>query len=131
MNDILVPIAPADLFDRIIGLQLQLAATKDDAQRAILMGQSAVLNRLAARIMPASAEVTRLTTDLFAARQDLQHLVQDLQACEARNEYGASFVALSQSLLATVTGIDHTKAAINLHYAVINHPGATNAQHLI
>lgn len=112
MTDILVPAEPADLIDRIIALQLRLGV----APQGDLIRQHDLLSGLAARIMPDDAAMADLTLQLFSARSDIASLTHDLQACDARKDYGTAFVALSQSLLAAMTAIEGTKAAINAHY---------------
>lgn len=116
MNDILVPTNPAELIDQIIDLQLRIAAA-GPRQPSDLLRRREVLSRLAARIMPPDEELAQLTEHLVTARSDLFNLTQDLRACDARNDYGTAFVALSQSLLAAMAALDAAKAAINDHVA--------------
>lgn len=117
MNDILVPVDPADLIDRIIVLQLRVEAVSDPQQRAAMLCQHDLLSRLAARILPADPLMTRLTAQLGTARSDLFHVVRDLRESDGRKDYGVAFIALSQSMLAALGAVDDAKAAINLHLA--------------
>jgi predicted deacylase len=117
MNDILVPVDPADLIDRIIALQLRSETAKDPVLQHSARGQCDVLQRLAARVMPDDDALAGLAAQLQDARADLADLVSDLHACEARKDYGTAFVALSQSMLATLSLVESTKTAINEHFA--------------
>lgn len=117
MTDILVPADPADLIDRIVGLQLRIDTTPDLPLQAELRRKHALLSRLADRIMPPDAMLHDLILQLGDARRDLMTLVQDLQACDARKDYGVAFVALSQAMLAATLSAEEARAAINLCFA--------------
>ncbi|WP_019955523.1 hypothetical protein [Yoonia vestfoldensis] len=113
MNEILVPADPADLIDRIVVLQLRMETADDPHVRSDLTRKHALLSRLADRIMPPDDNLNALTRQLGTARRDLATLVRDLQAFDARKDYGAAFVALSQGMLAAITSAEEARDGIN------------------
>ncbi|WP_322891175.1 MULTISPECIES: hypothetical protein [unclassified Yoonia] len=117
MTDILVPADPADLIDRIVGLQLRIDTTDDPVLQTELRRKHALLLRLADRIMPPDDRLQDLVHQLGDARRDLRTLVIDLQACDSRKDYGVGFVALSQAMLAAIISAEEARAGINLCFA--------------
>ncbi|MCG3269085.1 gluconate 2-dehydrogenase subunit 3 family protein [Yoonia sp. I 8.24] len=115
MNNILVPLAAADLIDRIVVLQLRLEIGVHDQHHAATARQKALLDRLADRILPRDDELGRIWGRLYTARRDLHTLEEDLRACDERGEFGVPFVALTRALLAARDGLDAIRAEIDAH----------------
>ncbi|SFR52006.1 hypothetical protein SAMN04488005_2497 [Yoonia tamlensis] len=113
MNEILVPLAAADLIDRIVVLQLRLETAAHDSDYGVTVRQKALLDRLAERILPQDVELQRLWGRLYAARCDLYVLEQDLRACDERGEFGVPFVALTRALLAARDTLDTVRSEID------------------
>ncbi|MDO6591415.1 hypothetical protein DS901_09940 [Loktanella sp. D2R18] len=115
MNDILVPLAAADLLDRIVVLQLRLETGAHEQHHSVTARQKALLDRLADRILPRDDELGRIWGRLYAARRDLQALEEDLRACDERGEFGVPFVALTRAFLAARDALDAIRAEIDTH----------------
>ena len=115
MNEILVPLAAADLIDRIVVLQLRLETTVTDHQHATTARQKALLDRLADRILPHDPELRRIWGRLYETRRDLYTLEEDLRACDERGEFGLPFVTLTRALLAARDTLDLVRSEIDLH----------------
>ncbi len=115
MNNILVPLAAADLIDRIVVLQLKLETEVHDQHHAATARQKALLDRLADRILPRDDELGRIWGRLYTARRDLHALEEDLRACDERGEFGVPFVALTRALLAARDTLDAIRAEIDAH----------------
>ena len=115
MNEILVPLAAADLIDRIVVLQLRLEMTVPDQQHAATVRQKALLDRLADRILPHDPELRCIWGRLYASRRDLYTLEEDLRACDERGEFGVPFVALTRALLAARDTLDAVRSDIDAH----------------
>jgi hypothetical protein len=115
MNDILVPLAAADLIDRIVVLQLRIETGMNDRQHAVTARQKALLDRLADRILPRDDELGRIWGRLYTARRDLYVLEEDLRACDERGEFGVPFVALTRALLAARDTLDVVRSEIDAH----------------
>ena len=98
MSEILVPIGPADLIDRLTRLQLrlrQLAGGCDLIERQIRRLQQA-----ADHAFPPGLQLDDLWTELAEVNADLLALDADLMGCEKQGEFGPSFVALARARIA-------------------------------
>jgi hypothetical protein len=115
MNEILVPLAAADLIDRIVVLQLRLETGMNDQIHTVTARQKALLDRLADRILPRDAELCNIWGRLYAARRDLYVLEEDLRACDERGEFGVPFVALTRAFLAARDALDAVRCEIDAH----------------
>ena len=114
MNEILVPLSPADAIDRLAKLKLQVEEADDPKLMAILTQQRDILQRTIDRIFPENDAQKTFPQLLYEIYADLHALEADMCACETRSDFGPAFVALTRSYLTTLkqrdklrTDIDH------------------------
>ena len=98
MSEILVPIGPADLIDRLTRLQLRLNQLTDGCH--LIERQIKRLQQAADHAFPPGAQLRNLWSELAEVNADLLALDEDLMRCEERGEFGASFVALARARIA-------------------------------
>ncbi|WP_052700846.1 hypothetical protein [Loktanella sp. S4079] len=115
MNEILVPLAAADLIDRIVTLQLRIETSAIHAQDDPIMRQKNLLERLAHRVLPDDPEIRRIRRDLYEARCDLHAIEEDLRACDERADFGVAFIALTRALLASTDALEEVMTELRDH----------------
>ena len=115
MNEILVPLAAADLIDRIVVLQLQIETAVHGQQDGRIIRQKKILDRLASRVLPDDPDLHRMQRNLYNARCDLLAIEEDLRACDERAEFGVPFVALTRAFLASRDALDHVMTELRDH----------------
>ena len=113
MNEILVPLSPADAIDRLAKLKLQVEEADDPKLMAILTQQRDILQRTIDRIFPEDDAQKTFPHLLYEIYADLHALEADMRACEIRSDFGPAFVALTQSYLTTLKQRDKLRADID------------------
>ena len=113
MNEILVPLSPADAIDRLAKLKLQVEEADDPKLMAILTQQRDILQRTIDRIFPEDDAQKTFPHLLYEIYADLYALEADMRACEIRSDFGPAFVALTQSYLTTLKQRDKLRADID------------------
>lgn len=98
MKDILVPISPGELLDKITILRIKSARMGDAAKLQNVRHELAVLEgtwREATQALPGVADEERA---LQAVNERLWKIEDDIRDCEARRDFGATFIALARAV---------------------------------
>jgi len=114
MKDILVPIAPGELIDKLTILQLKSENITDPVKLANVKHEYTVLKAVADAHIPASAKMTALWQKLYAINADLWVIEDDIRAFEGRGDFGAGFVALARAVYVTNDQRAAVKKEMNL-----------------
>ena len=114
MKDILVPIAPGELIDKLTILQLKSENITDPVKLANVKHEYTVLKAVADAHIPASAKMTALWQKLYAINADLWVIEDDIRAFEGRSDFGAGFVALARAVYVTNDQRAAVKKEMNL-----------------
>ncbi len=101
MTDILVPIAPGELIDKLTILRLKADHIKDPGKLDHVRHEKAMLEAVANRNVPASAELTALWDELYEINKSLWQVEDQIRACEANGDFGEAFVALARQIYLT------------------------------
>ncbi len=96
--EILVPIAPGELIDKITILEIKMEHIRDTAKLANVRTELAELTAIRNRCLPYSAEVARLTEALKAVNETLWQIEDALRTCERMQEFGPRFIQLARSV---------------------------------
>jgi hypothetical protein len=112
--EILVPVAPGELVDKITILRLKSERISDPAKLAHVRHELAVLIDVAARAVPARPEVVELEAELQAINAGLWDIEDAIRAADARGDFGPAFVALAQAVYRTNDRRAEVKKRINL-----------------
>ena len=113
MSEILVPIVPADLIDRLTRLQLRSQHVNATPAQALLLHQITQLQKAADHALPADAKLQSLWHNLAEVNADLFALDADIRRCAERLDFGPGFVALTQAAIATQDSRIRIKQEIN------------------
>lgn len=124
MPDIFIPMGPADLVDQMTVVQTLAADAPDPALRAAYFQRLSRMEMLAAELIPANVHPS--VAAVTAARADLLQLEADMRACEARADFGVSFIALTRAYLAARAALIEQKRAFD---AAVG-PVMTHATHM-
>lgn len=93
---ILAPISAGELVDKITILRVKAERIGDPAKEANVRKELAMLEALAARELPATAQMERLTEELAAVNGALWDIEDGKRDCERRQDFGEAFVRLAR-----------------------------------
>ena len=110
---ILAPISAGELVDKITILRVKAERIGDPAKEANVRRELALLEALAARELPASAELERLTDALQAVNAALWDVEDGKRDCERRQDFGPGFVELARRVYRENDERAQIKRAIN------------------
>ncbi|ARJ70504.1 DUF6165 family protein [Paracoccus contaminans] len=96
----LAPVSWGELLDKITILEIKAARIPAPAARANVAQELALLNEIAAPVMPQPG-LAPLIEDLRRVNQALWTIEDDIRACEAAGDFGAGFVALARAVYRT------------------------------
>lgn len=114
MKDILVPIAPGELIDKLTILQLKTENISDPKKLENVRHEFDVLQGVADSALPPSDALQRLWKSLYRINADLWVIEDDIRAFEGRGDFGAGFVALARAVYVTNDERAAIKKEINL-----------------
>ena len=111
MDDILVPVSPGELIDKITILRLKAEHIDDADKLANIARERAALEAIA---LPDHPDLPALTDELHGINARLWQIEDDIRDCDARGEFGEEFVALAQAVYRTNDRRAAVKREINL-----------------
>ena len=114
MEDILVPVSPGELIDKITILRLKVERIADAGKRANVAHELTILSALAAQAVPRVAGLDAMETELQEINAALWDIEDAIRAADARGDFGAEFVALAQAVYHTNDRRAAVKRRINL-----------------
>lgn len=114
MNDILVPIAPGELIDKLTILQLKSENITDPEKLAHVRHEFDALQGVADSALPPSDALQQLWQRLYQINADLWVIEDDIREFEGRGDFGPGFVALARSVYVTNDERAAIKKEINL-----------------
>lgn len=112
--EILVPVAPGELVDKITILRLKSARITDVTKLAHVRHELAVLEAVVAKAMPSTPELAELEAELQAVNAELWDIEDAIRAADAQGDFGDDFVALAQAVYRTNDRRAEVKKRINL-----------------
>lgn len=114
MTDILVPVSPGELVDKITILRLKSERISDPAKLENVTRELELLNSIAQNSLPHDTRLTALTEELLDTNSSLWDIEDDIRRCEARRHFGESFIALARAVYITNDRRAELKKEINL-----------------
>lgn len=108
-----IDVAPGELIDKITILEIKSARMDDPAKLANVRAELALLAETRDEEVPESAELEMLTERLREANEALWVIEDDIRACEAADDFGATFVELARSVYRTNDERARIKREIN------------------
>lgn len=114
MTEILTPISPGELLDKITILNIKLEQISDQAKRANVAVEHKALSQVISDKIPSSETITNLTTSLQAVNQELWNIEDDIRDCERDGDFGEKFIALARAVYVTNDKRADLKKQINI-----------------
>lgn len=101
MDDILVPVSPGELIDKLTILRIKSERIDDPGKRENVLHEMRVLTAIADSALPQTAELIALWEALYQVNGDLWEIEDDIRAHERRHDFGTGFIGLARSVYVT------------------------------
>lgn len=114
MTEILTPVSPGELIDKITILRIKCARIAEPGKLANVRRERALLEAVWEGHVAEAPELAALVADLQGVNEALWQIEDDLRDCERDGDFGPRFVALARSVYVTNDRRAALKRAINL-----------------
>ena len=115
MNEILIPISPGELLDKITILQIKAERIVDPAKVANVKTELDMLSKVWSEAVEVDAEITALTAELKSVNEALWEIEDDIRDEERGRRFGERFIELARAVYVTNDERAHAKKKVNLH----------------
>ena len=115
MNEILIPISPGELLDKITILQIKAERIADPVKVANVKTELDMLSKVWSEAVEVDAEISALTTELKSVNQALWEIEDDIRDEERSRRFGERFIELARAVYVTNDERANAKKKINLH----------------
>ena len=119
MSDILVPISPGELLDKITILRIKCARIADAAKLANVRLELAQLEHRRASALPADAELEAAEAELERVNGELWEIEDRIREHEAQQRFDAGFIELARAVYLRNDERAAIKRRINLKLASV------------
>lgn len=113
MDDILVPVSPGELIDKLTILRIKTERISDPDKLLNVRREKDALDAVVAAQIPMTAELETLWQRLYAINCDLWVIEDDIREMERKRDFGAGFVGLARSVYMTNDRRADVKKQIN------------------
>ncbi|WPY93681.1 DUF6165 family protein [Limimaricola variabilis] len=114
MKQVMVPVPPGELIDKLTILEIKLARIIDPDKRANVAREHALLEAAREEAVPESEGLDHLRGELAAINLELWEIEDEIRACEARRDFSERFIALARAVYRTNDRRAAVKRRINL-----------------
>jgi hypothetical protein len=114
MSDILTPISPGELLDKVTILQIKTANITDKAKLANVAVELGALQKVVATEVPKTDQLASLTAALLSINKELWDIEDDIRDCERAGNFGDEFIRLARAVYVTNDKRADLKKQINL-----------------
>ena len=115
MNEILIPISPGELLDKITILQIKAERIADPVKVTNVKTELAVLSKVWSEAVEVDAEITALTAVLKSVNEALWEIEDDIRDEERGKRFGERFIELARAVYVTNDERANAKKEVNLH----------------
>jgi hypothetical protein len=116
MNDILIPISPGELLDKITILQIKAERISDPVKVANVKTELDMLNKVWDESIESDDVIMRLSAELKSINERLWEIEDDIRDEERNRRFGERFVELARSVYVTNDERADAKKKVNLHF---------------
>jgi hypothetical protein len=114
MNDILTPISPGELLDKITILHIKAENIQDLEKLVNVQIERAALQRVIDAHIPDNVEISELVTKLQMVNKELWDIEDAIRDCERDNSFEAEFIRLARAVYITNDKRAELKKQINI-----------------
>jgi hypothetical protein len=115
MNEILIPISPGELLDKITILQIKSERIADPAKVANVRTELEMLDTVWRQAVAEDAEIEALTAELKSINEALWEIEDDIRDEERNRRFGERFIELARAVYVTNDERANAKKKVNLH----------------
>ncbi len=115
MNEILIPISPGELLDKITILQIKAERIADPVKVANVKTELDMLSKVWSESVEVDAEISALTTELKSVNEALWEIEDDIRDEERSRRFGERFIELARAVYVTNDARANAKKKVNLH----------------
>jgi len=115
MNEILIPISPGELLDKITILQIKAERIADPVKVANVKTELDMLSKVWNEAVAVDAEITALTAELKAVNEALWEIEDDIRDEERNKRFNDRFIELARAVYVTNDERANAKKKVNLH----------------
>ena len=115
MNEILIPISPGELLDKITILQIKAERIADPAKVANVKTELDMLEKVWREAVADDAEIRALGAELKAINEALWEIEDDIRDEERNRRFGERFIELARAVYVTNDERANAKKKVNLH----------------
>lgn len=115
MNEILIPISPGELLDKITILQIKSERIADPAKVANVKTELDMLEKVWGEAVADDAEIRALGAELKAINEALWEIEDDIRDEERNRRFGERFIELARAVYVTNDERANAKKKVNLH----------------
>jgi hypothetical protein len=101
VRTVTIDVAPGELFDKLTILEIKAERLVDPQKLAHVRHEQGIAAAALDRVLVASPELGALRAELRAVNEELWDVEDAIRNCDRRGDFGASFVALAQSVYRT------------------------------
>ena len=115
MNEILIPISPGELLDKITILQIKSERIEDAAKVANVRTELEMLQKVWQESVEDDDELRKLHAELKSINETLWDVEDDIRDEERNKRFGERFIELARSVYVINDDRANAKKQINLH----------------
>jgi transcriptional regulator of nitric oxide reductase len=115
MNEILIPISPGELLDKITILQIKSERIADPAKVANVRTELEMLDAVWRQAVGDDDEINALTVELKTINEALWEIEDDIRDEERTKRFGERFIELARAVYVINDDRANAKKQVNLH----------------
>ena len=115
MNEILIPMSPGELLDKITILQIKSERISDPAKVANVKTELGMLNQVWQDAVDSDDTISALTAELKSVNEALWDIEDDIRDEERDRRFGERFIELARAVYVTNDQRADAKKRVNLH----------------
>ena len=114
MNQILIPVSPGELLDKITILEIKSERIESVEKRSNVSKELGMLNKVWADMIRDDADITAMRIELKSINETLWEIEDDIRKEEYNKQSGERFVELARSVYITNDQRSDVKKRINI-----------------
>jgi len=115
MNEILIPISPGELLDKITILQIKSERIADPTKVANVRTELEMLDKVWREAVDEDDTIVGLTAELKSINEALWEIEDDIRDEERNRRFGERFIELARAVYVTNDERANAKKKVNLH----------------
>ena len=115
MNEILIPISPGELLDKITILQIKSERIADATKVANVKTELGMLEQVWRETVDDDEQIRALSSELKSINEALWEIEDDIRDEERNRRFGERFIELARAVYVTNDERANAKKKVNLH----------------